>query len=46
MLYNLLFPFSDELGSFRLFQYITFRTGGAIVTALLISFILGPTVIA
>ena len=28
-----------------MFRYITFRTGGAIITALLISFILGPFLI-
>ena len=31
---------------FNLFRYITFRTGGAIMTALLLSFLLGPSVIA
>ncbi|MDJ0948245.1 MAG: phospho-N-acetylmuramoyl-pentapeptide-transferase [Alphaproteobacteria bacterium] len=46
MLYSLLLPFSDEFGPLRLFQFITFRTGGAVVTALLLSFILGPPLIA
>ena len=27
---------------FNLFRYITFRSGGAVLTALLISFVLGP----
>jgi phospho-N-acetylmuramoyl-pentapeptide-transferase len=45
MLYHLLFPLRDEFTAFNLFQYITFRTGGAIVTALLIAFILGPWLI-
>ena len=45
MLYNILVPLSEEFGSLRLFQFITFRTGGAVVTALLFSFILGPWVI-
>lgn len=45
MLYTLLFPLSDGFGPLRLFQFITFRTGGAIVTALLISFVLGPAMI-
>ncbi len=45
MLYNLLFPLSDQIGFFNLFRYITFRTGGAVVTALVISFILGPPLI-
>ncbi|USG60405.1 phospho-N-acetylmuramoyl-pentapeptide-transferase [Sneathiella marina] len=45
MLYNLLFPLADDFAIFNLFRYLTFRTGGAIMTALLISFILGPSVI-
>ncbi len=45
MLYNLLFPLADDFAIFNLFRYLTFRTGGAILTALLISFIFGPVVI-
>jgi phospho-N-acetylmuramoyl-pentapeptide-transferase len=45
MLYNLLYPFADDFGLFNLFRYITLRTGGAVVTALIVSFILGPPVI-
>ena len=45
MLYNLLAPLADEFGFFNLFRYLTFRTGGAIMTSLLISFLLGPMVI-
>ena len=45
MLYNLLFPLAGEFAIFNLFRYLTFRTGGAIMTALLISFIFGPSVI-
>ncbi len=45
MLLNLLAPLSDEIGVFNLFYYLTFRTGGAIMTALLISFVFGPLVI-
>ena len=45
MLYNLLFPLADEVGVFNLFRYITLRTGGAVVTALFVSFVLGPAVI-
>lgn len=45
MLYNLLFPLSDQFGPFNLFQYLTFRTGGAIMTALIISFVIGPRLI-
>ena len=46
MLYPLLFPFADQFQAFNLFRYITFRSGGAAVTALLISFLLGPHIIA
>ena len=45
MLYNLLAPLSETSLAFNLFRYITFRTGGAIMTALLLSFVLGPAVI-
>ncbi|MGA7327405.1 MAG: phospho-N-acetylmuramoyl-pentapeptide-transferase, partial [Rhodomicrobium sp.] len=30
---------------FNLFRYITFRTGGAVITAMLVVFILGPWLI-
>jgi phospho-N-acetylmuramoyl-pentapeptide-transferase len=45
MLYTLLAPFADAFPGINLFRYLTFRTGGAIMTALLISFLIGPTVI-
>ncbi|MBF0561546.1 MAG: phospho-N-acetylmuramoyl-pentapeptide-transferase, partial [Alphaproteobacteria bacterium] len=45
MLYNLLYPLSSQVGVFNLFHYITFRTGGAVLTALIISFVLGPGII-
>ena len=45
MLYEILFPFAEEVGAFNLFQYLTFRTGGAGLTALVISFLLGPKII-
>jgi phospho-N-acetylmuramoyl-pentapeptide-transferase len=41
----LLLPFADEISVLNVFRYITFRSGGAAMTALLISFILGPPVI-
>lgn len=45
MLYSLL-PFLTEIWSgFNIFRYLTFRTGGAIMTALLISFVIGPMII-
>ncbi len=45
MLYNLLAPLADDYSFLNLFRYLTFRTGGAIMTALLISFIMGPSFI-
>ena len=45
MLFNLLYPLSDEIGLFNLFRYLTFRTGGAVLTALLISFVFGQPLI-
>ena len=46
MLFNLLAPLADDLQAFNLFRYITFRTGGAIMTALLLSFLVGPAIIS
>lgn len=45
MLYNLLVPLSDEYAIFNLFRYLTFRTGGAIMTAMIICFVFGPGII-
>jgi phospho-N-acetylmuramoyl-pentapeptide-transferase len=45
MLYNLFYPFAAEFQLFNLFKYLTFRSGGAILTSLLISFIFGPSLI-
>jgi phospho-N-acetylmuramoyl-pentapeptide-transferase len=45
MLYNLLYPLADEIGVFNLFKYLTFRTGGAVLTALVVSFLIGPGLI-
>jgi phospho-N-acetylmuramoyl-pentapeptide-transferase len=45
MLYNLLYPFADDFGLFNLFRYLTFRTVGAVVTAMLVAFVCGPAVI-
>src|SRR3954468_22580740 len=44
MLYALV-SFSDQLGPLNVFRYITFRTGGAIMTALLFVFLFGPAII-
>ena len=46
MLYNFLVPLADDFSPLNLFRYITFRTGGAIMTALIISFIFGPAIIS
>ena len=43
---NLLAPLGDHFIFFNLFRYITFRTGGAMMTALFISFMAGPRVIS
>ena len=45
MLFNLLVPLAGDFQFFNLFRYLTFRTGGSVVTALVISFIIGPYVI-
>lgn len=45
MLYFLLMPLADDFIVFNLFRYLTFRTGGAILTALLISFMIAPRMI-
>jgi phospho-N-acetylmuramoyl-pentapeptide-transferase len=44
MLYALV-QFSDQIGPLNVFRYITFRTGGAIMTALLFVFLFGPAII-
>jgi len=45
MLYHIFFHLSDIFTPFNVFQYITFRAGGAVLTSLLICFIAGPYVI-
>ena len=45
MLYNFLYPLVSESSVFNLFRYLTFRTGGAVLTALFVSLVLGPRVI-
>ena len=46
MFFNLLAPLGDEIIVFNLFRYLTFRGGAAVITALAVSFILGPRIIA
>ncbi|MBN1211813.1 MAG: phospho-N-acetylmuramoyl-pentapeptide-transferase [candidate division Zixibacteria bacterium] len=42
MLYHLLLPLTEYVSGFNLFRYITFRTAGATVTAIIICLFLGP----
>jgi phospho-N-acetylmuramoyl-pentapeptide-transferase len=46
MLYHLLYPLSKLVSGFNVFKYITFRAAGAVLTALLVSFLFGKPVIA
>jgi phospho-N-acetylmuramoyl-pentapeptide-transferase len=45
MLYHLLYPLHELISFFNVFRYITIRTVYAILTALLISFVIGPWII-
>jgi phospho-N-acetylmuramoyl-pentapeptide-transferase len=45
MLLDLLYPLANEIGWLRLFGFLTFRSGGAVMTALIVSFLLGRPVI-
>lgn len=45
MLYEWLAPLGEEFQIFNLFNYITFRVGGALMTAMFVAFILGPRMI-
>jgi phospho-N-acetylmuramoyl-pentapeptide-transferase len=42
----LLVEFADKVSVFNVFRYITFRTGGALITSALIVFMFGPMIIA
>ncbi|MDQ6996611.1 MAG: phospho-N-acetylmuramoyl-pentapeptide-transferase [Mariprofundus sp.] len=42
MLYNLLYPLHEQYSFFNLFQYITFRTVYALVTSLVLCWLMGP----
>ncbi len=46
MLYHLLYPLHERFSGFNVFRYITFRSAGAVLTALLVTFVLGPSMIA
>lgn len=45
MLYHLLYPLASDFRIFNVFKYLTFRTIYAVITALVVSFILGPWLI-
>lgn len=46
MLYNLLAPLADDFILFNLFRYLTFRSGGAVMTAFALCLWMGPCMIA
>ena len=46
MLYHLLYSLSDEIAAFNVFRYITFRSAMAVVTAILLSMLLGSRFVA
>jgi len=45
MLFNFSAQFVDQFTALNVFRYITFRTGGAMLTALIVSFVCGPYII-
>jgi phospho-N-acetylmuramoyl-pentapeptide-transferase len=45
VLYHLLVPLAEYNAAFNVFRYQTFRAAGAVVTAFLVAFIFGPTII-
>ena len=45
MLFNFSAQFVDQFSALNVFRYITFRTGGAMLTALIVSFVCGPYII-
>ncbi len=45
MLYKLFYSFSEFYSPFNVFRYITFRTTLAVITALLITFVMAPWII-
>jgi phospho-N-acetylmuramoyl-pentapeptide-transferase len=45
VLYHLLVPLAKFIGPLNVFRYVTFRTAGAFLTALVVSLLLGPAVI-
>lgn len=45
MFYYLFYPLRDIVSGFNIFRYITFRSASAAITALFISFVVGPYII-
>ena len=45
MLYDFLTSYSDLHPAFNVFNYLTFRTGLAVGTSLMITFLIGPSLI-
>ncbi|MBC8197291.1 MAG: phospho-N-acetylmuramoyl-pentapeptide-transferase [Candidatus Marinimicrobia bacterium] len=45
MFYHLLYPLHEFFFGFNVFKYISFRAVGAAITALIISFLIGPMII-
>lgn len=45
MFYHLLYPLKEIFFGFNVFRYITFRAAGAIITAFILSIIIGPFII-
>ena len=46
MFYHLFLELSDQISALNVFRYITLRTGGALMTALFLSFMFGPWLIS
>ncbi len=46
MLYHLLQPWAREFQLFNLLNYITFRSAAAFVTSLIVTFVIGPLILA
>jgi phospho-N-acetylmuramoyl-pentapeptide-transferase len=45
MLYHLLYPLASSVKLFNIFKYLTFRTIYSMITALIVTFVLGPWII-
>ena len=46
MLYHFLAPLASDVSAFNVFRYITFRSMGALITAMVISVLIGPAFIS